>query len=144
MLQRVRVRVTMPPGLLGAMLLTCRFHSLCAVIGHFRYNGENGQLGHEYILVNGTTAVPYLMRAYGYQPGDADVFYSWGTSGMCLNGTSVCITFPAAPRAARVVRVCTLAPSFQSLVAQLLAPTRPLCAINFASVLLLAVTLPVF
>ena len=41
------------------------------------YNGEGGEKGHEYIEVNGTTAVTLTMKAFGYRAGYATVNYSW-------------------------------------------------------------------
>jgi len=41
------------------------------------YNGTNGQKGHEFIRVNGTTPTAMIMKAFGYKAGYATVNYSW-------------------------------------------------------------------
>lgn len=47
------------------------------------YNGVNGQQGHEYIEIFGTTNLELTMRAWGYQSGDAQVTYSWNATNTC-------------------------------------------------------------
>ena len=42
------------------------------------YNGINGNWGHESIEIVGAVTRPLIMKAYGYEAGDADVTYSWG------------------------------------------------------------------
>ena len=41
------------------------------------YNGSDGEKGHEFIEVNGTTPTAMTMKAFGYQSGYATVNYSW-------------------------------------------------------------------
>ena len=38
----------------------------------------NGEKGHEWIRINGTTNRPVIMKAFGYAAGDALIEYSWG------------------------------------------------------------------
>jgi len=47
------------------------------------YNGVNGERGHEYIEVNGTTPVTLTMKAFGYRAGYATVNYSWTGKAEC-------------------------------------------------------------
>lgn len=42
------------------------------------YNGTDGNKGHEYIKIKGTTSQKLTMKVYGYESGTADVTYSWG------------------------------------------------------------------
>ena len=49
------------------------------------YNGFDGEKGHEYINVSGTTKVPMTMKAFGYQAGFATVNYSWTGKEGCDN-----------------------------------------------------------
>ena len=52
------------------------------------YNGVNGQKGHEFIEVNGTTPTAMTMKAFGYRAGFATVYYSWtGKEGCSSSGT---------------------------------------------------------
>jgi hypothetical protein len=44
------------------------------------YNGQNGNLGDEYIRITGVTTTPLMMRAFAYASGEAKVTYSWGES----------------------------------------------------------------
>jgi len=51
------------------------------------YNGTNGDKGHEFITVEGTTQVPMIMKAFGYEAGFATVNYSWtGKEGCTKSG----------------------------------------------------------
>lgn len=46
------------------------------------YNGTNGNAGNEYIKIRGTMEEEFVMKAFGYQAGFAEVEYSWqGKSG---------------------------------------------------------------
>lgn len=47
------------------------------------YNGVNGEFGHEYIEVLGDTNRPLVMKAFGYQAGQAQVEYSWEAIPTC-------------------------------------------------------------
>ncbi len=47
------------------------------------YNGVNGQLGNEWIQVNGVTNRKLIMKAFGYQAGDAVVEYAWNAANTC-------------------------------------------------------------
>jgi len=49
------------------------------------YNGTNGQLGHEFIDINGTTPTEMTMKAFGYKAGFATVNYSWTGKEGCEN-----------------------------------------------------------
>jgi len=59
------------------------------------YNGVDGNKGHEYIKISGKTTQELIMKVYGYQAGEADVYYSWGEKAnditppvITLNGAS--------------------------------------------------------
>ncbi len=41
------------------------------------YNGDGTGLGHEYIRIIGTTQNTYVMKAFGYKAGYAQIDYSW-------------------------------------------------------------------
>jgi hypothetical protein len=47
------------------------------------YNGEGGELGHEWIRVDGDTNRPLIMKAFGYRAGIALVEYSWEAIPTC-------------------------------------------------------------
>merc|ERR1712188_229406 len=49
-----------------------------ATIEYSGYNGQNGNLGHEYIKIKGKSAEPLTIQAYAYRAGTAKVDYSWG------------------------------------------------------------------
>lgn len=42
------------------------------------YNGIGGDWGHESIEIVGAVSRPLIMKAFGYEAGDAEVTYSWG------------------------------------------------------------------
>ena len=42
------------------------------------YNGTGKKQGHEYINIAGLTSEMLVMKVYGYEPGTANVTYSWG------------------------------------------------------------------
>lgn len=42
------------------------------------YNGIDGNWGHESIEIVGQVTRPLIMRAFGYEAGNADISYSWG------------------------------------------------------------------
>jgi hypothetical protein len=43
------------------------------------YGGDDGSdLGHEYIKIKGTTPSKFIMKAFGFEAGNASVDYSWG------------------------------------------------------------------
>jgi hypothetical protein len=44
------------------------------------YNGDGTNLGHEYIVIEGTLTKDLTMKAFGYKAGDAQVDYFWGLS----------------------------------------------------------------
>ncbi|CAA6800912.1 MAG: Unknown protein [uncultured Sulfurovum sp.] len=50
------------------------------------YNGVNGQKGHEFIEVSGSTPTSMTMKAFGYRAGYANVNYSWTGKDNC-NGS---------------------------------------------------------
>ena len=47
------------------------------------YNGERGELGHEWIRVDGDTNRALIMKAFGYRAGNALVEYSWEAVPTC-------------------------------------------------------------
>ena len=47
------------------------------------YNGTDGDRGHEYIKIAGTTPVEMTMKAFGYKAGFATVNYSWSGKENC-------------------------------------------------------------
>lgn len=47
------------------------------------YNGVNGKLGNEYIIISGTTKNSFEMKAFGYKAGFAEVKYSWAGKEGC-------------------------------------------------------------
>merc|ERR1711990_738426 len=49
-----------------------------ATIEYSGYNGQNGNLGHEYIKIKGKSAEALTIQAYAYRAGTAKVDYSWG------------------------------------------------------------------
>jgi len=50
------------------------------------YDGINGDKGHEFIDINGTTPTDITMKAFGYQSGYATVNYSWTGKEGCEEG----------------------------------------------------------
>jgi len=59
-------------------------------ISYSGYNGVDGEKGHEFIIVLGTTPTIMTMKAFGYQAGYATVNYSWTGRDNCSqspNGT---------------------------------------------------------
>merc|ERR1712093_429351 len=49
-----------------------------ATIEYSGYNGQNGNLGHEYVKIKGKSAEALTIQAYAYRAGTAKVDYSWG------------------------------------------------------------------
>merc|ERR1711990_1172463 len=49
-----------------------------ATIEYSGYNGQDGNLGHEYVKIKGKSAEPLTIQAYAYRAGTAKVDYSWG------------------------------------------------------------------
>merc|ERR1712232_219369 len=49
-----------------------------ATIEYSGYNGQNGNLGREYIKIKGKSAEALTIQAYAYRAGTAKVDYSWG------------------------------------------------------------------
>ncbi len=69
--------VAWPSGLLnGATEATTTYRGMD--ITWSGYNGIDGDWGHEAIDIAGQTTRPLLMKAFGYQAGDATVDYAWG------------------------------------------------------------------
>jgi hypothetical protein len=69
--------VAWPNGMLhGPDAQTVEYHGM--TIEYSGYNGIDDNWGHETIQITGAVTRPLLMRAFGYQAGDADVDYSWG------------------------------------------------------------------
>jgi len=48
------------------------------------YNGQNGDVGNEYIEIRGTLPRTLTLRAFGYQAGAAQVDYAWGLDDSAL------------------------------------------------------------
>ncbi len=47
------------------------------------YNGDGENLGHEYIKITGVTQNDFIMEAFGYKAGYAQVDYSWAGKVNC-------------------------------------------------------------
>lgn len=47
------------------------------------YNGDGSNLGHEFIRLEGETANTFVMKAYGYAAGSAQVDYQWAAKPDC-------------------------------------------------------------
>ena len=47
------------------------------------YNGDGTNLGHEYIKLEGETSTTFVMKAYGYAAGAAQVDYKWAAKPNC-------------------------------------------------------------
>ncbi len=66
-----------PNGILSSDKAQSTFYNNVA-IEYSGYNGGGtGLLGHEYIRITGTTQKDFIMKAFGYQAGYAQVNYSW-------------------------------------------------------------------
>jgi len=52
------------------------------------YNGDGTGLGHEYIKISGTIKNDFVMKAFGYKAGYANVDYSWAGKENCSGGGS--------------------------------------------------------
>jgi len=52
------------------------------------YNGKDFNYGEEWITIEGKTTRPLIMKAYGFQAGDAKVLYKW--NGQDTSGTNGC------------------------------------------------------
>jgi len=50
------------------------------------YNGDGSNLGHEYIMVEGTVSMNLTMKAFGYKAGTAKVDYFWGLDNTEVGG----------------------------------------------------------
>jgi len=50
------------------------------------YNGDGTGRGHEYIKITGTTQNDFVMKAFGYKSGFAEVKYSWAGKANCDSG----------------------------------------------------------
>jgi len=69
--------VAWPSGLLnGPEAATVEYRGM--TIAYSGYNGIDEDWGHETIEIAGAVTRPLLMRAFGYQSGQAEVTYSWG------------------------------------------------------------------
>lgn len=76
--------VAWPNGTLDGATDACTtFHG--QEICYSGYNGENGQLGNEWIELRGTTTRTYRMEAFGYQAGQGTVDYTWETTPGCVD-----------------------------------------------------------
>jgi len=49
------------------------------------YNGTEGEKGHEFIEINGSTPTAMTMKAFGYKEGFATVNYSWSGKDGCTS-----------------------------------------------------------
>jgi len=54
------------------------------------YNGTQGKKGHEYIKIPNKTTEVLTMKVFGYEAGDANVTYSWGHKGTCIEWYDGC------------------------------------------------------
>jgi len=54
------------------------------------YNGTQGEKGHEYIKIPNKTSETLTMKVFGYEAGDANVTYSWGHKGTCIEWFDGC------------------------------------------------------
>jgi pathogenesis-related protein 1 len=52
------------------------------------YNGDGTGQGHEYIKITGTTQNDFIMKAFGYRAGYAEVDYSWEGKANCTEDSS--------------------------------------------------------
>lgn len=85
------------------------------------YKGQNGKAGHEYISIQGATNKPLLMKAFGYQAGDASVNYLWRGKQGCVdaptaNGSG---SFQQYIKQRAVVKVGNLVKGLRDVVIQL-------------------------
>lgn len=71
--------VAWPNGLMnGPDASTVEYRGM--TIAYSGYNGLDGNWGHETIEIEGQVTRSLLMRAFGYQAGEADVTYDWGAN----------------------------------------------------------------
>lgn len=52
-------------------------------VSYSGYNGDGSGLGHEYIRISGTTPNNFIMKAFGYKAGYAEVNYEWAGKENC-------------------------------------------------------------
>jgi hypothetical protein len=52
-------------------------------VSYSGYNGDGSGLGHEYIRISGTTQNDFIMKAFGYKAGYAEVNYEWASKANC-------------------------------------------------------------
>jgi hypothetical protein len=74
--------IAWPYGLLNGATEACTMYKNARYC-YSGYNGKNGMKGVEWIRVDGDTNRPLVMKAYGYQAGDATVSYSWSAVPTC-------------------------------------------------------------
>jgi uncharacterized protein YkwD len=76
-----------PSGLLSqAGKATTSYNGV--TIEYSGYNGDGSALGHEYIKISGTTENDFVMKAFGYEAGYAEVNYSWAGKANCSEGST--------------------------------------------------------
>lgn len=67
------------------------------------YNGVDGELGYEYIEIQGDLRRSFELRAYGYAAGSAEVTYGWEAAEDCEDGGSGSFNQPVAQNQMTVV-----------------------------------------
>lgn len=103
-----------PYGLLrGAVYAEAPYQGVKVI--YSGYNGTNGNKGDEYIEVNGTTPVPFIMRAFGCRAGYATVTYSWTGKEGCQESTEGEGNFTQQIAKDDVVLVGTIPPMIHNL-----------------------------
>lgn len=74
-----------PQGLMSGMgVQSMDYHGMR--ITWSGYAGTMGNHGNEYIRINGTTSEMLIMKVYGYENGNAEVNYAWGTESSIVDG----------------------------------------------------------
>ncbi|CAA6801613.1 MAG: Unknown protein [uncultured Sulfurovum sp.] len=79
------------------------------------YNGTNGNKGHEFITVHGSTPEAMTMKAFGYRSGYATVNYSWTGKDNCEQNTDGNGMFVQTLRENDISLVGTIPPNVQNL-----------------------------
>jgi len=76
--------VAWPQGdLSGHAVQTTTYEGM--TIEYSGYNGVGGDLGNEYIELQGDVTRPLVMKAYGYKAGDAEVTYTYEAAASCVD-----------------------------------------------------------
>ncbi len=83
------------------------------------YNGVDGDKGHEYIEVDGSTPTTFIMKAFGYKAGFATVNYSWSGKDNCSASESGTGHFKQAILQKAINLVGTIPPHIKDVYIQL-------------------------